>query len=162
MIHIDGEITINRPVETVFDTVADERNEPKYNPRLQWVEQMTAGPIEAGTQFRAATTTMGRPAEMTIELKDVERPRRLRSVTRMSAMDIAGTLTFDPVPAGTRMHWSWELQPRGATRLLTPLIARMGKRQETEIWTGLKRYLEGPADRSAGQGAWTPGGVDEG
>lgn len=144
MIHIDGEITINRPVETVFDTVADERNEPKYNPRLQRVEQVTDGPIGAGTRFRAATTTMGRPVAMTIAFKDFDRPRRLTSVTRMSAMDIAGTLSFDPVPAGTRMRWSWELQPRGATRLLTPLIARMGRRQETAIWTGLKRYLETP------------------
>lgn len=33
MIHIEGEIVINRPPEEVFDVVADERNEPKYNPR---------------------------------------------------------------------------------------------------------------------------------
>lgn len=162
MIHIAGDVTINRPVEDVFDMVADERNEPVYNPRLQAVEQVTDGPIGAGTRFRAVTTTMGRPAEMTIELKDVERPRRLTSVTRMSAMDIAGTLTFDPVPSGTRMRWSWELRPRGATRLLTPLIARLGKRQETEVWDGLKRYLEGPLDLAAATQAWTPGGVDEG
>lgn len=67
MVHIEGEITINRPVEDVFDCVSDERNEPRYNPRLQRVEQTTDGPIGAGTRFRATTTTMGRPAEMTIE-----------------------------------------------------------------------------------------------
>jgi uncharacterized protein YndB with AHSA1/START domain len=161
MIHIDGEITIGRPVEDVFDTVADERNEPKYNPRFQLVEQVTDGPIGAATRFKAATT-MGRPAEMTIEFTEFERPRRLSSVTTMPAMSIAGTLTFDPVPAGTRMRWSWELQPHGATRLLTPLIAWMGQRQETEIWSGLKRYLEGTAAASRRVPAWTPGGVDEG
>jgi hypothetical protein len=32
--HIEGEIVIDRPVEEVFDVVADERNEPRYNPRL--------------------------------------------------------------------------------------------------------------------------------
>lgn len=48
MIHIDGEITINRPVETVFDTVADERNEPNYNPRIARAEMLTAGPVGPG------------------------------------------------------------------------------------------------------------------
>jgi hypothetical protein len=31
MAYINGEILINRPVQEVFDFVADERNEPRYN-----------------------------------------------------------------------------------------------------------------------------------
>ena len=34
MARVEGEIVINRPVEEVFDFVADERNEPRYNPRM--------------------------------------------------------------------------------------------------------------------------------
>ena len=74
MAHIEGEIVIERPVEEVFDVVSDERNEPRYNPRLLWVEKVSSGPIRRGTQFRAATKTMGRPAEMTIEFKRPPRP----------------------------------------------------------------------------------------
>jgi uncharacterized protein YndB with AHSA1/START domain len=142
MSHIEGEIIINRPVEEVFDVVADERNEPRYNPRLLWVEKISSGSIGRGTQFRAATKTMGRPVEMTIEFTDYERPRRLASSTHMPTMEIQGALTFEPVPAGTRMRWAWELQPRGALRLLTPLITRMGQRQEETIWSGLKQFME--------------------
>jgi F420H(2)-dependent quinone reductase len=140
--HIEGEIVINRPVEEVFDVVADERNEPCYNPRLLWVEKISGGPIRRGTQFRAVTKTMGRPVEMTIEFTDYERPRRLASLTYLPTMEIQGTLSFDPVPEGTRMRWSWELQPRGIIRLLRPLIARMGQRQEETIWAGLKQFME--------------------
>lgn len=32
MVHIQGAITIDRPVDEVFDFVADERNEPRYTP----------------------------------------------------------------------------------------------------------------------------------
>lgn len=142
MSHIEGEIIINRPVEDVFDVVADERNEPRYNPRLLWVEKISSGPIGRGTRFRAATKTMSRPVEMTIEFTDYERPLRLASLTHMPTMEIHGALTFEPVPAGTRMRWAWELQPRGALRLLTPLIVRMGQRQEETIWSGLKQFLE--------------------
>ena len=40
------------------------------------------------------------------------------------------------------MSWSWELQPHGALRLMSPLVARMGRKQEQRIWTGLKHLLE--------------------
>ena len=85
---------------------------------------------------------MGRTAEMTIEFTTFERPRRLASTTRMATMDFQGTLTFDPVPQGTRLRWSWEVEPRGVFKLMTPLIARMGQRQEEANWARLKRYLE--------------------
>jgi uncharacterized protein YndB with AHSA1/START domain len=145
MAHVNGEIVINRPVEEVFDIVADERNEPRYNPRFLRAEQTSVGPIGVGTRFRAETKTMGRTVPMTIEFTTYERPRRLASRTRMSAMDIRGTLTFESAKAGTLMRWSWELQPRGVYRLLTPLIAWMGQRQEAAIWAGLKRFLEAQA-----------------
>jgi uncharacterized protein YndB with AHSA1/START domain len=34
MVRVAGDILIGRSVEAVFDFVADERNEPRYNPRL--------------------------------------------------------------------------------------------------------------------------------
>ena len=34
MAKITGEITIRRPVEVVFDYVADQTNEPDYNPTM--------------------------------------------------------------------------------------------------------------------------------
>ena len=142
MVQIEGEITIARPAEAVFDFVADERNEPRFNPQMLRAEQVSPGPIGLGTRFRAEVANRGRPVEMVIEFTDFERPRRLSSWTRMSAMDIRGTLTFDPIPEGTRMRWHWELAPRGLVRLLTPLVARMGRRQEEAIWAGLKRCLE--------------------
>jgi hypothetical protein len=56
-------------------------------------------------------------------------------------MEIEGTLIFDPVPEGTRMGWSWKLEPRGVLRLMRPLVAHMGKRQEETIWANLKQLL---------------------
>lgn len=82
---------------------------------------------------------------MTIEYTAYERPRRLASATHLATMEIRGELTFDSVPAGTRMRWSWDVAPQGLLKLATPLVTSLGRRQETAIWTGLKRYLEGQA-----------------
>jgi carbon monoxide dehydrogenase subunit G len=142
MVHIEGEIVIARPVEEVFDFVADERNEPRYNPRLLRVEQITAGFIGLGTLFRAEIASRRRTYEMIIELTNYERPRRLGSSTHMSIMETRGTLDFFPVPEGTRLRWAWDVEPRGILKLMKPLVAGMGRRQEATIWAGLKRYLE--------------------
>ena len=143
MARIDGEIVINRPVEEVFDFVADERNEPRYNPRMLRAEKLSPGPIGLGSRFRAVMQSRPRPVEMTIENTGYERTRRLASTTRLSTIDIQGTLTFDPIRGGTRMQWSWHIRPRGLLKLLTPVVARIGARQEKAIWTSLKRVLEG-------------------
>lgn len=142
MVHIAGEIIIRRPVEDVFDFVADERNEPRYNPRMVRVEQITSGPIGAGTRYEAEVRNRGRSATMTIAYTVYARPQRLESSTHLSNMQVEGTLTFDPIPEGTRMRWSWEVEPRGVLKLMTPLVARMGCHQEETIWTGLKHVLE--------------------
>ena len=34
MSHIEGEIVIARPPEAIFDFVADECNEPRFNPKM--------------------------------------------------------------------------------------------------------------------------------
>ena len=44
MARIIGEIVIDRPVEEVFDFVADGCNEPKYNPDMVQSVKVTTGP----------------------------------------------------------------------------------------------------------------------
>jgi uncharacterized membrane protein len=141
-VHIEGEIVIHRPIDEVFDFVADERNQPRYNPRMVRAEQISPEPIGVGTRFEAETKAGGRSTTMTIEVTAYERPRRIANSTHLANMEIDGTLTFDPVPAGTRMRWSWELEPQGPLKLVTPLIAHIGRRQEMTIWTSLKHFLE--------------------
>ena len=143
-----GEIVIARPVETVFDAVADERTEPRYNPQVRNVELLTPEPLGVGTRFRAEAVTAGRPAPMTIECTGYDRPHRFDSTTRMAAMDIDYTLTFEPVGdrrSGTRMHWMFDLHPHGALRPLRPVVAAMGRRQERRNWAALRDYLEAGA-----------------
>lgn len=155
MATIQGEILIGRPVKEVFDFVADERNETKYNPRMLRVEKVTDGTIGNGTQFRATTKSMGRPLTMLLETTEYQRPQRLANTTSTSSATIRGVLTFEPDPGGTLLRWSWNIQPRGALKFLSPFIGHIGKRQEATNWASLKRYLESmpaagnPADGSA-------------
>ena len=144
MVNIEGEIVISRPVEEVFDFVADERNEPRYNTQMRRAEKISEGPIGLGTQYRAEVVSGRQVVAMVIECTGYERPRMLASVTRLTSMDVRYALTFDTVSQGTRMRWVGDVEPKGFLRLMTPVVGWMGRRQERRIWASLKHVLEGP------------------
>lgn len=147
---VKGQMVIERPLAEVFDFVADERNEPKYNPEMTVAEKVTDGPVGVGTRFHSVMAGRGGPAEMTIEFTEFERPRRIVETTHVShVMDIVGELRFEPVAGGTKMTWQWDLRPRGLYRLLGPIVRRTGERQELAIWTELKHVLESQASSVA-------------
>lgn len=142
MARVCGAIVIATPPEVVFDHVADQRNEPTYNPQMARAEKLTDGPIGVGTRFAAVITSRGRQSEMVIEITEYQRPIRLGSRTTMSEAIVDGTLTFEAVSVGTRMSWCWTVTPTGFARVLAPLVGVLGRRQEQRIWTGLKHHLE--------------------
>jgi len=139
---IQGEIVIARPVAEVFDFVADERNEPKYNPRMDSAEMLTRGAIGRGNRYRVTVRSRGRPVSMLMETTGYERPSRLASTTVMAAAEISGELSFEPEAGGTLMRWRWDVRPKGLMRLFTPVFGHVGKRQEAANWASLKQYLE--------------------
>ena len=140
MAKIEGQILIGRPVEEVFDFVADSRNEPRYNPAMAGAELLTSLPIGAGTRFRARMGRAGTP--MLVELTEFDRPHRLGSRTTSSMMQTSGALTFAADGDGTVMSWDWQVRPRGWMRMLGPLFGPLGGRMERRIWTRLKHQLE--------------------
>jgi hypothetical protein len=105
-------------------------------------EKITPGPVGQGTRFRSAVASMGRPAEMLIECTGYDRPALLASTTTMRQADISYKLSFEPAGAGTRMRWAGQVRPKGAFRLLGPVITWLGIRQERRIWASLKKHLE--------------------
>src|SRR4051794_37692363 len=139
---ITGEVLIDAPVETVFDMVADERNEPRYNTGMVSAEKLTPGPIGTGTRFAAVIRTRGKRTPATIEYTAFARPRSLTSLSRMGQMDVKGDLTFTAEGERTVFRWSWQLHPRRALRVLGPLIRAVGRRQERANWHAMKEYVE--------------------
>ena len=142
MAHIAGEVTIDAPVREVFDMVADERNEPRYNPRIVRAEKVSEGPVSRGARFVAEPKGMGARGRMALEVLQYDRPHRLRTVVRSSYMQVEGTVTFEEVDGGTRLRWDWDMGLLGAMRVLSPVLAVVGPRWERRNWVGLKAYME--------------------
>jgi len=142
MSHIEREIIINRPVDEVFDFLADGCNEPHYNPHMLRAEQTSAGPVGPGMQFRTEVTNNGQSMEMVYEITAYERPQRLAGRTIKGPIAVQSTETFASVPGGTHFRWVMELEPSGIFKLMSPLVARrMGRNLDT-LLTNIKCLLE--------------------
>ena len=146
MTRIHGEVAIDAPVEVVFDTVADERNEPAYNPRIVHAEKVSEAPVGQGARFVAEPKGTGPRGRMNLQIMDYDRPHRLHNVIRSSYMRVDGTLTFTELDGKTRLTWDWDMRLVGPMRLLSPVLGLIGPGWERRNWVGLKRYLEAHRD----------------
>ena len=142
MVHISGSIVVERPVEEVFDFVADSRNEPSYNPAMTECRLLTGEPVGVGSRFASTLRRRSRELTMVSETTAFDRPRRLESTTTGAGTVVTGSVTFDRVGSSTRLTWDWQVRPTRWMRLLTPLLVLIGGRFERSIWTGLKDLLE--------------------
>ena len=144
---VAGDILIDRPVDVVFDVVADERNEPRYNPAVLRAEKLTDGPPGVGTRYRAVHGSSRGPVEMEVEVTGFDRPHRIASTTRMPMGEISGAMIFEGAGVGTRMRWDWTVRLRGPARVLSPFVGLAGGRAERACWEGLKRLLEASGEQ---------------
>lgn len=142
MSRVRGSVDIARPVDVVFDVVADQRNEPSYNPTMTAATKVTDGPIGVGTRFEAVVLTRGRPQRVTVDYTGFERPHRIDSHSTIAGASVDGHVQCDPSPAGTRFSWDWTVTLTGPARFAGPLVGLIGRRRERTIWTGLKNHLE--------------------
>jgi hypothetical protein len=124
MARISGRIRIAAPVERVFDTAADSRNEPSFNPAMTRVELLTPLPIELGTRFRARMGKAG--GEMLVELTEFERPHRLSSRTASAMMGNDWRADFRRRGRRHGRELGLTGAPEGWMRMLDPLVVALG------------------------------------
>jgi predicted ester cyclase len=135
------EMGIDASVREVFNLLADVANEPIWHPDVVEVRRLGAGPLGPGSQWQARYRGLG---QMVVRLEEYEPYERLAFSTTGPRMDMR--LAFDFAPAGStsRVAAQGELQPKGAMKLLSPLIGPMIRRtfaeRPAQIALGIDHY----------------------
>jgi hypothetical protein len=118
---------IGRPVEHVFDYVADLKNEPQWNPDASNVVQMSDGAVGLGTEWEEDFARVG---HYVTTLARYERPSKLAFDARNPRTDAYVEFRFAPAgDAATDVSCDVRLTMKGFMRLLEPLLAPVIKRQ---------------------------------
>jgi polyketide cyclase/dehydrase/lipid transport protein len=81
-----GSAVVDRPVNEVFEFLADGTNDPKFSPRVQEIKKTTDGPVGVGTVFESRVKDAGMTTSRKFELTEFEVPTKIRWTERSSNM----------------------------------------------------------------------------
>ena len=113
------QLAVNQPAATVFDQIADARNEATWNSTLTDYKLVSEGPIGKGSTF----TYKNRGNEFTSVLSEYNKPESLAFQVQGKPMDIIASVHFvATTPNSTQINATYELIPKGSMKLLLPIL----------------------------------------
>jgi uncharacterized protein YndB with AHSA1/START domain len=133
---------IDASPEKVFDTLADVRNDARWNSRVTRADLRSPEPIGLGSRF--GIVNGGTPYDVTITTHD--RPSRLVLEARgKPELEIAYTLT--PADGSTHLDSDFDFRPAGAQKLLFTLVRPVIRREIPKQFAALKVFCEAATRR---------------
>jgi hypothetical protein len=134
---------VPRPREQVAAFMTDPANDREWIGGLRDVRVLGPEPLASGSRVARVASFLGRRIEYVNEILAFEAGRRLemRSVKAPFPMHI--TYTFEDMGGGTRVRNRVRGGAEGPARLLSPLTARMVRRNVQRDLDSLRRRLDG-------------------
>ena len=142
-VRIEKSVTIARPVETVWEFVADARNDPRWCEKVVSVEQLAGdGPgRDASYRVMHRPRPFKAPVALTMEVVEFEPPHRLR--WREEDADAVFNVLYELQPKGSGTEIKqvddidWKIG-----RAALPIARLMVSRDIARQFRSLKRVLE--------------------
>lgn len=119
MAELTRSVTINAPVEEVFDFALDVRNLWNFPGEEIALADVELKPEGVGTSCRIWTHTLGFHVEGKLEYTEVVRPERIVAEVHFFGESPTWTFTFEPADGGTTMtgtgEWHMKMPVVGGT-----------------------------------------------
>jgi uncharacterized protein YndB with AHSA1/START domain len=140
----DATVVIDRPIEEVFDFLADGENDPKFSPRVLEIKKTTDGPPGVGTVYASTVKDAGVKTEREFRITEFERPTRIRWAEQSKNLVTASEGGYDLAPEGegTRVTIFNVLEGHGPGKLIAPLALRSARKGADEFGASIKRAVE--------------------
>ena len=139
-------VTSPRPIEEVFDFVADFNHLVEWDPSMQESTQLDGGdPLRVGARYRVVVKSGGKETEMEYETVEIERPHRVKLKGTTSSMVSIDVITFAPTASGgTEVTYSAEIELEGVRKIADPLLQIGFNRMGDKARDGLEEKLSRP------------------
>ena len=141
MIQHEVTIHLNRPVEQVFAFLMDTGKLSTWQSNLIKTEQITEGPLRAGSRFREVRRLGKKESEIQGEITVFEPNKRFETKT-ITKPQVTVSYSFEAENGGTRLKHKFVMFTSGLMRLLEPLIASSIKKESESDFETLKHILE--------------------
>jgi uncharacterized protein YndB with AHSA1/START domain len=147
----ESTITIDRPVQEVFDLLADLENARYFDPECESVRRTTSGEIGVGTgfEFREPVPPFGRLGRTTCTYTAFDPPARVGLDFDLGGFQGSESYQFCAASTGTRLTTHGTIHLPSVLRPLSSVLAKQGRR----IWDArlrrIKDWMEAGAPRDA-------------
>jgi uncharacterized protein YndB with AHSA1/START domain len=143
--HVENTITIERPIEEVFEYVSTPENDPTWVSASIKNQRTSPGPMRVGMTIEEDVKIFGRTSRDTWEVTEYEPPTVIayRATSGLLSGGVV-RLRCEPVEGGTRLTHAVEYEPRGIYyKTIAPLMPWASKRLIASMDRTLKDLLEG-------------------
>ncbi|GHH17854.1 SRPBCC family protein [Streptomyces lanatus] len=141
----EATVEVDRPVEAVFDYLADGRNDPQFSPRVLGIERVPDAPTAVGTVFRSTVKDAGMKTGREFRITDLQAPSKLRwaEVSKNIVTAREGGYDLEPLGDGrTRVHIFNVLEGHGLGKLLVGLALTAARKDADAFGARIKAAAE--------------------
>lgn len=142
-------VTIDRPIADVFEFIADGKNDPRWCPSVEEMEQIAGNGARPGTRYRMRHAPGGMKFDAIVEIVDCSPPHSLKWTMTDSGHTLHGTYELEAFDGKTRLKQTSQITFEGWLRipglLMKHFIARDVKKELGKQFANLKQILEADA-----------------
>ena len=139
---IQATITIERPIEEVFEAATNFRHLPNWRMDLIHAKITSEGPVQTGSTYLFNMKVMGRAIDTTGEVEKFESPRLYAWKATSGPFLQSGNIRFETTKGGTHVLETIHADPGGFFKLAEPLLMKQQQNQMERDLRQLKDLLE--------------------
>ena len=142
MAHAEQSITINRPVNVVYDFVLDGTKNPLWRPAVIDIQTMPGKPAGVGAVYKQGLKGPGgRRIEGDYEIVECKPNEWIKFQVIAGPARPTGSYKFESLGNSTRLTFTLDFKPKGIGMLMEPMINSTMK-SEVATLSNLKAILE--------------------
>ena len=138
MAHAEGSITIDRPINEVFDFISDGMNNPKWRPSVIDIQPISGKTVAFKQGLKGPG---GGRIDGDYEITENKKNELITFQVIAGPARPTGTYKFETIGNSTRLTFVLHFEPKGLFRLMDPMISS-SMRSEIDMLSNLKAYLE--------------------
>jgi uncharacterized protein YndB with AHSA1/START domain len=143
MATIKASVELDRPVEEVFDYVADSTNDPVWCKHVLECEQTQGNVPALGATYRAIHKPGPKATELTLEVIEIDRPQRIAWRQTDEAGTFIVSYDLEALPGGrTRLNQTDGTSWNGIFRVLSPIVHLAIRRTLPKQFEALRAQLQ--------------------
>ncbi|MBI3914464.1 MAG: SRPBCC family protein [Chloroflexi bacterium] len=142
MATLTSSITIDKPVEAVWNYFTDLANNMKWRSDLKEIKQTSPGAVGVGTKFSEVSEFMGQKMETPQEITAFDVNKKFGVKSAGGPIPFSGDFTFEPSEGGTKLSVQFEFSPGGIFKLAEGMVVAQAQKQFEGDFARLKQLLE--------------------